>query len=137
MRKNKCEEVFDMVRKIETPDAPAAIGPYSQAVIWEKLIFVSGQLPVDPGTGVFPAGGIKEQTRQSLENVRQILTAAGSGMDKVLSVTVYLQNMGDFAEMNEVYGEYFKREALPARAAVQAAALPRGAMVEIGVIACT
>lgn len=98
------------------------------------LIFVSGQLPVDPATGNFAGGGIKELTRQSLTNIRNILTEAGTGMDRVLKTTVYLADMADFAEMNAVYAEFFS-EPFPARSAVAVKGLPKGARVEIEVIA--
>lgn len=119
---------------ISTSKAPGAIGPYSQAVKANGLIFVSGQLPVDPATGNFAGGGIKELTRQSLTNIRNILTEAGTGMDRVLKTTVYLADMADFAEMNAVYAEFFS-EPFPARSAVAVNGLPKGARVEIEVIA--
>jgi len=119
---------------ISTSKAPGAIGPYSQAVKANGLIFVSGQLPVDPATGNFAGGGIKELTRQSLTNIRNILTEAGTGMDRVLKTTVYLADMADFAEMNAVYAEFFS-EPFPARSAVAVKGLPKGARVEIEVIA--
>jgi len=119
---------------ISTSKAPGAIGPYSQAVKANGLIFVSGQLPVDPATGNFAGGGIKELTRQSLTNIRNILTEAGTGMDRVLKTTVYLADMAAFAEMNAVYAEFFS-EPFPARSAVAVKGLPKGARVEIEVIA--
>lgn len=123
-----------MKQKIETTYAPAAIGPYSQAVQKDGLVFVSGQLPIDYRTGEFPSDDIKEQTKQSLENIRAILKEAGYGMDSVLKTVVYLQNMEDFAAMNEVYATYFE-EPFPARAAFEVAKLPRGAKVEIEAVA--
>ncbi|MBQ4093446.1 MAG: RidA family protein [Oscillospiraceae bacterium] len=119
---------------ISTANAPAAIGPYSQATEANGMIFISGQLPLVPETGVFPEGGIAEQTEQSLKNVGAILTAAGCGYENVLKTTVFLQNMDDFAAMNEVYARFFT-ENCPARAAVEVAKLPKGALVEIEAIA--
>ena len=118
-----------------TSSAPAAIGPYSQAVSLDSLIFTSGQLPIDPATGVFPSDDIKEQTKQSLLNVKAILGAAGSGMDKVLKTTVFLTDIADFSAMNDVYATFFPEGGCPARSAVQVAALPKNAKVEIEVIA--
>ena len=122
------------MKQINTKDAPAAIGPYSQAVSSGGFIFVSGQLPIDPATGVFPEGGVEAQTRQSLTNINTILEAAGSGMDKVLKTTVLLADMGDFAAMNGVYAEFFG-EPYPARCAFAVKTLPKGALVEIECIA--
>ena len=119
---------------ISTANAPAAIGPYSQATEANGLIFISGQLPLIPETGVFPEGGIAEQTEQSLKNVGAILAAAGCGYENVLKTTVFLQNMDDFAAMNEVYARFFT-ENCPARAAVEVAKLPKDALVEIEAIA--
>jgi len=104
-------------------------------VVLGDFLFVSGQLPIDPKIGAFSGEDIKSQTKQSLENIDAILAAAGSGMEKVVKTTVFLQDMGDFAAMNEVYATYFSGGVLPARAAIQAAALPKGARVEIEVIA--
>jgi 2-iminobutanoate/2-iminopropanoate deaminase len=117
-----------------TAQAPQPIGPYSQAIRHGETIYVAGQIPVDPATGQLVAGGIEEQTRRVLDNVQAILLAAGARMDDVLSTTVYLADLGDFARMNGVYATYFTT-APPARATVQVAALPLGARVEIGVIA--
>ena len=122
-----------MKRKIETAMAPAAIGLYSQAIRTEELIFVSGQIPVDARSGKMPET-IREQTRQSLENIRSILEEAGSGMDKIVKTTVLLQRMSDFADMNEVYASFFEKD-YPARACFEVAALPKGALVEIEAIA--
>ena len=124
------------MKAIQTAKAPAAIGPYSQAIdSGAGLVFVSGQLPIDPATGAFPEGGIKEQTRQSLTNARAILEAAGLGLDKVVKTTVFLSDMGDFAAMNEVYAQFFSAP-YPARSAVAVKTLPKGALVEIECI-CT
>jgi 2-iminobutanoate/2-iminopropanoate deaminase len=119
---------------INTNNAPAAIGPYSQAQKLDNLIITSGQLPIDTATGTMPAG-IEAQTRQSLTNVRAILESAGSSMDKVIKTTVFLDNMDDFAAMNAVYAEFFKEGAYPARSAVEVARLPKQALVEIEAIA--
>ena len=123
-----------MKTPIHTPHAPAAIGPYSQAIRTGGLIFVSGQIPVDPATGAFAGDTIEAQTRQSLENLKAILEEAGSGLDKVVKTTVFLQDMGDFAAMNGIYAEYFA-EPFPARAAVQVGRLPKDALVEIECVA--
>ena len=122
------------MKPIITEKAPAAIGPYSQAVEVNGFVYASGQLPIDPATGAFPEGGIKEQTRQSLLNVTAILEEAGLVLSNVVKTTVYLADMGDFADMNSVYSEFFKAP-YPARSAVAVKALPKGAMVEIEVIA--
>lgn len=119
---------------IKTESAPGAIGPYSQAVRAVGFVFASGQIPIDPKTGVFVEGGIAEQTHQVMRNIKALLEAAGSGLEAVVKTTVFLSDMGDFSAMNEVYGQYFK-ENPPARSTVQAAGLPRDALVEIEVIA--
>jgi 2-iminobutanoate/2-iminopropanoate deaminase len=119
---------------IQTGTAPAAIGPYSQAVIAGGFVFVSGQIPIDPATGEFVPGGVAEQTEQVMRNLASILSAAGSSISDVVKTTVFLADMGDFAAMNEVYGRYFPEDP-PARATVQAARLPRDARVEIEVVA--
>lgn len=124
-----------MSQKISTEKAPAAIGPYSQAVAAGDFLFVSGQLPIDPATGAFAADDVAGQARQSLTNLSRILEAAGSSMEKVLKTTVFIQNMDDFAKMNEVYAQFFAGEVLPARSAVEVAKLPKGALVEIEAIA--
>ena len=120
--------------KIQTPNAPAAIGPYSQAIQAGGTIYVSGQLPINPATGEFAGEDIRAQARQSLENIKAILAAAGMGMPNVVKTTVLLQDMAGFAAMNEVYAEYFT-EPYPARAAFQVAKLPKGALVEIEAVA--
>lgn len=123
-----------MKNVISTTNAPAAIGPYSQAIDCGTFLVTSGQVPFDPATGVIVEGGIEEQTRQSLNNVKAILEAAGLTMDNVVKTTVFLQNMGDFAAMNAVYAEFFTEGQYPARSAVEVAALPKGALVEIETI---
>lgn len=122
------------MKQISTDKAPAAIGPYSQAIAHNGMIFVSGQLPIDPATGVFPGGGVESQTRQSLTNIKSILEQAGSGMDKVIKTTVLLADMGDFAAMNGVYAEFFS-QPFPARCAFAVKTLPKGALVEIECVA--
>ena len=119
---------------VSTKNAPAAIGPYSQAVRSGDTIYVSGQLPIDPATGAFAGDEIRAQTRQSLTNIRSILEAAGADMSKVVKTTVLLKNIADFAAMNEVYAEFFAAP-YPARAAFQVAALPKDALVEIECVA--
>ena len=123
-----------MKEVISTKAAPAAIGPYSQAIRVGNLVYTSGQLPIDPATGAFPEGGVKEQTRQSLTNVEAILKEAGLTMDNVVKTTVFLADMNDFADMNGVYAEFFA-EPYPARSAVAVKTLPKGALVEIEVVA--
>ncbi len=123
------------MKPIQTEKAPAAIGPYSQAIdSGAGLVFVSGQLPIDPATGAFPEGGVQEQTRQSLTNAKAILEAAGIGLQNVVKTTVFLADMGDFAAMNEVYAQFFSAP-FPARSAVAVKTLPKGALVEIECIA--
>ena len=123
-----------MKEAIHTPNAPAAIGPYSQAIRANGFLFISGQIPVDAATGSFAGEDITSQTRQSLTNIRCILERAGLTMDAVVKTTVFLQDMNDFAAMNAVYETFFTGDC-PARAAVQVAALPKGALVEIEAIA--
>ena len=123
-----------MKKALATPNAPAAIGPYSQAIEIDSLIFTSGQIPLDPKTGTMPET-IEECTRQSLENIKDILESAGSDMSKVIKTVVFLEDINDFAAMNSVYAQYFTEGALPARSAVQVAKLPKGAKVEIEAIA--
>ena len=123
-----------MRKPVATNEAPAAVGPYSQAVTAAGLVWVSGQIPLDPASGRLVAGGIAEQTHRALSNVAAVLAAAGSGLDRVVRVTVYLTDLADFEAMNTVYAEFFD-EAPPARACVQVAALPRGAGIEIEAVA--
>jgi 2-iminobutanoate/2-iminopropanoate deaminase len=122
------------MNKIQTGTAPQAIGPYSQAVRAGGFIFLSGQIPLDPATMQMVEGGIEAQTRRVFENLKAVLAAAGTSLDKVVRATVYLADMGDFAAMNEVYAEYLG-EVKPARSTVEAARLPRDARVEIDLIA--
>ena len=122
-----------MKKVIATNNAPAAIGPYSQAIQVGNLVITSGQLPIDPATGAFPEG-IEAQSRQSLKNVQAVLAEAGAGMDKVIKTTVFLSDMNNFGAMNEVYKEFFTSD-FPARSAVQVARLPKDALVEIEAIA--
>ena len=123
-----------MKKVISTTKAPAAIGPYSQAIQVGNLVYTSGQIPINPATGVFVEGGIREQTRQSLLNVKAILEEAGLTMSDVVKTTVFLADMNDFADMNAVYAEFFA-EPYPARSAVAVKMLPKGALVEIEVVA--
>ena len=123
-----------MKQVIHTDKAPAAIGPYSQAIQIGQLLFTSGQVPIDPETGAIVEGGIQEQARQSLNNIKAILNAAGTNMGAVVKTTVFLQDMNDFTAMNEIYAEFFQ-EPYPARSAVQVARLPKDALVEIEAIA--
>ncbi len=122
------------MKQISTQNAPAAIGPYSQAIEVNGFVYASGQLPIDPATGAFPEGGVKEQTRQSLLNVKAILEEAGLALSNVVKTTVYLADMGDFAAMNEVYSQFFA-QPYPARSAIAVKALPKGALVEVEVVA--
>lgn len=123
-----------MKKVLATDKAPAAIGPYSQAVQAGNLVFVSGQLPIDPATGAFAGDDIAAQTRQSLTNIKSILESEGLTMANVVKTTVLLQNIADFAAMNEVYATFFEGDC-PARAAFEVAALPKAALVEIEAIA--
>ena len=123
-----------MREAVNTPKAPAAIGPYSQAVKAGNLLFLSGQIPIDPNTGNLVDGGIEPQTKQVFANIGAILTAAGASFDNVVSAAVFLADMNDFAKMNAVYAEYFSSPA-PARATVQVARLPKDCLVEIQVTA--
>ena len=123
-----------MRQAVSSPGAPKAIGPYSQAITTGSLVFVSGQIPLDPETGAMVDGDIVAQTHRVFQNLKAILAAAGSSLDQVVRATVYLADMNDFAVVNEVYGSYFASPA-PARATIQAARLPKDARVEIDVIA--
>lgn len=121
-------------RVIKAEQAPPAIGPYSQAVVGNGLVFAAGQIPLDPRTGQPVLGDVRVQTRRVLDNLKAVLEAAGSSMDKVVKTTVFLRDLNDFGAMNEIYGEYF-REAPPARSTVQVVKLPRDAAVEIEAVA--
>jgi len=129
-----------MRRAVTTGGAPKAIGPYSQAVTWSGaggMVFCSGQIALDPATGeLVGASDVRVQARRVMDNLKAVLEAAGSGLDKVVKTTIFLADFGDFGAVNEVYGSYFSGDP-PARATVQAAALPRGALVEIDAIALT
>ena len=123
-----------MNEALHTENAPGAIGPYSQAIKAGNMVFVSGQLPVDPATGEFAGEDIVSQTHRSLQNIRAILQSAGLGMEHIVKTTMFLKDMGEFAAMNGAYAEYFAG-VCPARAAVQVAALPKDARVEIEAVA--
>jgi 2-iminobutanoate/2-iminopropanoate deaminase len=123
-------------RIITTADAPAAIGPYSQAVRFGELVFLSGQIPLDPATGQMVGDGdVRAEAEQVMENLQAVLAAAGSSFARVLKTTIFLTDLGDFAAVNEIYGKRFEGIEPPARATIQVAALPRGAKVEIEMIA--
>lgn len=122
------------MKALSTSEAPAAIGPYSQAIEAGGFVYASGQLPIDPKTGAFPEGGIKEQTRQSIENAQAILRSAGLDLANVVKTTVLLADIADFGAMNEVYAQYFS-EPYSARSAFAVRALPKGALVEIEMVA--
>jgi len=119
---------------ITTDEAPKALGPYSAGVSTGSLVFTAGQVGIDPATGKLVEGGIQAQTRQALKNIKAVLEAAGCGLDKVIKTTVFLQDISEFGQMNEVYGSFFT-ENFPARSAFQVAALPAGAVVEIEAVA--
>lgn len=122
------------LKLVNSDNAPAAVGPYSQALMTDDLVFTSGQLPIDPATGEFPDNTIESQARASLNNLKTVLEEAGSSMDKVLKTVVYLDDLGDFAKLNEIYAEYFN-DPYPARSCYEVAALPKGAKVEIEAVA--
>lgn len=124
-----------MRRTIATDKAPAAIGPYAQANIYGNMVFTSGQIPLDPASGEIIGTTIEDQTRQVLTNIKNLLEAAGSSMDKVLKTTVFIKNMDDFAKMNEIYAEFFPKGFYPSRSAVEVARLPKDVLVEIETIA--
>ena len=121
------------MKKITTEKAPAAIGPYSQAVAVGELVYTSGQIAIDPATGDLVSGGVKEQTEQVMKNLGEVLAAAGSSFEKAIKTTCFLTDMADFATFNEVYGKYFTEK--PARSCVAVKSLPKGALVEVEVIA--
>ncbi|TVQ66038.1 MAG: RidA family protein [Balneolaceae bacterium] len=119
---------------VKTPDAPAAIGPYSQAVLFDGILYCSGQIPLNPGTMEIVTGGVKDQTQQVMDNLEQVLLAAGSDFSKVLKTTIYLADMNDFSVVNEVYGSKFPQNP-PARETVAVKTLPKEVLVEISCIA--
>jgi 2-iminobutanoate/2-iminopropanoate deaminase len=119
---------------IATAEAPGAVGPYSQGIVTEHLVFTAGQIPINPATGKVEATTIEDQTRQALRNVDAVLRAAGSGLHKVVKMTVFMTNLGDFKAMNGVYAEFFPDQP-PARSAVQVVALPLGVQIEIEAVA--
>ncbi len=123
-----------MRKIVATTKAPAAIGPYAQANVIGDMVFTSGQIPLIPETGIMVEGGIEEQTKQVFANLKAVLEEAGSGLDKVIKTTCFLQDMGDFAKMNEVYASFFSGD-YPSRSAVEVAKLPKGALIEIEAIA--
>jgi 2-iminobutanoate/2-iminopropanoate deaminase len=123
------------VRRVLTPAAPTPVGPYSQAVIHGAVVYCSGQIPIDPATGALIEGEIEDQTRQVIDNLRAVLDAAGSSLDRVLRTTVYLTDMSVFPRVNAVYQELFRGEPAPARSTVEVAGLPMGAHIEIDAIA--
>jgi 2-iminobutanoate/2-iminopropanoate deaminase len=129
--------VSDRKQAVSTKDAPAAIGPYSQAVRIGGFLYTSGQVALDPASGVLVTGGVAEQTVRVIENLKAVLAAGGASLAQVVKTTVFLKNIGDFATMNEVYGRYFAAEDViaPARSTVEVARLPKDALVEIEVIA--
>jgi len=124
-----------MRERIRTDKAPAAIGPYSQAIAAAGLVFVAGQIPIDPATGALVEGGIETQTDRVMRNIKAILEAAGSSMDRVVKTTVYLADLSEFEGMNKTYGGFFEGAEPPARATVQVSRLPKGASVEIDAVA--
>lgn len=126
-----------MAKEITTTKAPQPIGPYSQAVLIEnlRLLFSAGQIGADPATGEIVPGGIEEQTRRALENLRGVIEAAGGSLEGIVKTTIYLASMGDFPKVNSIYGNYFAKGPYPARSTVEVAALPKGALVEIDAVA--
>lgn len=124
-----------MLKSVRTDSAPQAIGPYSQAVIAGDLVFCSGQIAINPGTGELVTGSIREQTEQVFKNLKEVLRASGVGFEAVISVCVYLRDMKDFKDMNEIYGRIFTTDPLPARVTVAVSGLPKGALIEISCIA--
>ncbi len=123
------------MQMIETDKAPKAIGAYSQAVKCENLLFVSGQIPIDPNTQEMIDGGIEEQTKRVMENIKAIVEEAGINMEHIVKTTIFLKNLNDFQTVNEIYGSYFKNHK-PARSTVEVSNLPKGALIEIEAIAC-
>ena len=124
-----------MKKQINTPNAPQAIGPYSQAISFDKILFISGQIPADPQTGQIVSGGVAEETHQVMKNLKAILEEAGSQFSNAVKTTIFLKNMDDFAVVNEIYASYFEEGNYPARETVQVAKLPKDVNVEISMIA--
>jgi len=124
-----------VVKRVHTDHAPAAMGPYSQAIVDGNMVYTAGQIALDPQTGKLVEGGINEQTRRVLENLTAVLEAAGTSMRSVVKTTVFLSDLANFASMNAIYGTYFSPDAPPARSTVQVAALPLGALIEVECIA--
>ena len=124
-------------RHVSTNNAPAAIGPYSQAVVANNLVFCSGQIALDPKTGELVDGDVAQQTKRVMENLRAVLNAAGTGLDRALKMTVYLKDMGDFPVVNEIYGGFFPEGRAPARATVEVSRLPKDVLVEVDCVAAT
>ena len=129
-----CEPIEMHKHTVSTDKAPKAVGPYSQAINTGPLVFVSGQLPIDPATGTLIDGDIQEQTRQVLQNIKQVLNAAGSSLDKIVKTTVFIKDMNNFSKMNQAYAEFFPDDP-PARACVEVARLPKDVSVEIEAVA--
>ena len=123
-----------MKKIIKTPQAPLPIGPYNQAVVINNLVYLAGQIAIDPKTNQVISGGVPEQTKMIFHNIKNILEAAGSSLDKIVKATVFLKNMNDFAAMNAVYAEFLKAETAPARSTIEVARLPKDALVEIEVV---
>jgi len=134
LKQHNQNEVMMKNSVINTDNAPKAIGPYSQAIRTESIVYTSGQVGLIPATGEMVAGGIDEQTRQVLNNLRNVLAAAGSSLEQVVKTTVFLKDMNDFPKMNSIYAEFFAEQP-PARSTVQVAALPKGALIEIEAVA--
>jgi 2-iminobutanoate/2-iminopropanoate deaminase len=124
-----------MKTRIQTDHAPAALGPYSQAIVTGNMVYTAGQTPIDPATGKLIDGTIEEQTHRVLQNIKSVLDAAGSSLAKVVKTTVFLTSMSDFAAINGIYAQYFNTDAPPARSTIQVAGLPLGAMIEIETVA--
>lgn len=124
-----------MKKQINTSNAPAAIGPYSQAISFDKILFISGQIPADPATGEIVSGGVAEETHQVMKNLKAILEEAGSTFSNAIKTSIFLKNMDDFAVVNEIYASYFEAGNYPARETVQVSKLPKDVNVEISMIA--
>ena len=128
------ENILMSKQEIATDKAPAAIGPYSQGIKIDNLIFTSGQLPIDPATGEIAGGSIEEQAKQAFENLKAVLEASGASLGDVIKTTVFLDNLGDFGTVNEIYGSYFSKP-YPARSCYEVAKLPKGALIEVEAVA--